>query len=344
MDPVFSKKDNEMLLALPDLEEVKDVLFSSNLKAAPGTDGLTSLLYKECWDALGPSLHKMVVAVWQGALFERSSGCKLHRDPATGKCQVLPLGRWRGTLQQEDIPHPYMKLTGSLAMVGVELTACWMRTRQVNCEELRSRVQKTVGSRRSGKFNSLVTRPYSLNSYCLSKLWFKTSSLDLRASDVTFLHTKAKSYIYQDLLQKPSELVLFRPTDKGGFGLQHVQCKAMAHLIVTFLPTAANPRFISSQFHTALYKYHILEEQEGVPSPGFTPYYKRDFFDTIKKVHSNSPLNPVLMTVSQWYQYLIEETVTMEEGEEGRRTARTCRVEVSLNILLFCWKYLLHSY
>ena len=49
--------------------------------------------------------------------FERSSGCRLHRDLATGKCQVLPLGRWKGTLQQEDIPHQYMKLTGSLAMV-----------------------------------------------------------------------------------------------------------------------------------------------------------------------------------------------------------------------------------
>ena len=89
----------------------------------------------------------------QAALFERSSSCKLQRDPATGKFQVLSLGRWKGTLQQEDIPHRYMELTGSLAMVGVELTLCWMRTRQVNCENLRSRVQKTVGSWRSGKFN-----------------------------------------------------------------------------------------------------------------------------------------------------------------------------------------------
>ena len=33
------------------------------------------------------------------------------------------------------------------------------------------------------------------------------------------------------------------------------------------------------------------------------------------------------MTVSQWYQYLLEEGVTMVEDEEGRRTARTCRLE-----------------
>ena len=29
------------------------------------------------------------------ALFEASSGCKLHRDPASQKCKFLPLGRWR---------------------------------------------------------------------------------------------------------------------------------------------------------------------------------------------------------------------------------------------------------
>ena len=103
-------------------------------------------------------------------------------------------------------------------------------------------------------------------------------------------------------LSRQQELVHFRPAAEGGLGLQHVQCKARAHLIATFLQTAANPQFISSQFHTALYRYHVLEEQEGVPSPGFTPYYKKDFFDTIKKVHSNSPLNPVHMTVGQWYR------------------------------------------
>ena len=50
IEPVFTPEDNEMLLALPNKDEIKEVLFNSNLKAAPGTDGLTSLLYKECWD------------------------------------------------------------------------------------------------------------------------------------------------------------------------------------------------------------------------------------------------------------------------------------------------------
>ena len=47
-------------------------------------------------------------------LFENSSGCRLHRDPASNKCKVMPLGRWIGTLEQENIPLPYLKLTDHL--------------------------------------------------------------------------------------------------------------------------------------------------------------------------------------------------------------------------------------
>ena len=59
------------------------------------------------------------------SLFERSSGCLLHRDPIVGKCRVLALGRWRNVLQQKDIGYPYLKLHESLSMLGVELTASW---------------------------------------------------------------------------------------------------------------------------------------------------------------------------------------------------------------------------
>ena len=64
------------------------------------------------------------------ALFEESSGCKLHRDPAAGKCKFLPLSRWRNTLTQEDIP-PFMLLSDHLDMVGVELRATHTQTRKV---------------------------------------------------------------------------------------------------------------------------------------------------------------------------------------------------------------------
>ena len=48
------------------------------------------------------------------SLFERSSGCRLHRDITADKCKFLALGRWRGVLEQEDIPLKYMKLSDTL--------------------------------------------------------------------------------------------------------------------------------------------------------------------------------------------------------------------------------------
>ena len=35
-------------------------------------------------------------------LFENSSGCTLHTDPSANKCKFMPLGRWKGTLEQSD--------------------------------------------------------------------------------------------------------------------------------------------------------------------------------------------------------------------------------------------------
>ena len=48
-------------------------------------------------------------------LFEQSSGKFLHRDPAKGKCKVLLLGRWKGSVEQEDIGFPYLRISDSLA-------------------------------------------------------------------------------------------------------------------------------------------------------------------------------------------------------------------------------------
>ena len=97
-------------------------------------------------------------------MFELSSGCSLHRDPITGKCKVLPLGRWKGSLQQEDIPFPYMKLCDTLAMVGVDLAGNWQASRKVNNDELLRRVQSRIGSWKSGKFMPLISRPFSINT------------------------------------------------------------------------------------------------------------------------------------------------------------------------------------
>ena len=52
-------------------------------------------------------------------MFENATGCRLHRDPTTKKCKFLPLAKWKGTLQQQDIPE-YMTISDHLKMIGVE--------------------------------------------------------------------------------------------------------------------------------------------------------------------------------------------------------------------------------
>ena len=106
----------------------------------------------------------------------------------------------------------------------------------------------------------------------------------MRVADITAISSKLKSYCYQDLFQKPSEVMLYRSVEDGGLGLHHVQSKAQANLISTFVQTAANEKFRGSLFHSWLFRYHILGDK-SLPDPGFTPYYDRNFFDVIDRLH-----------------------------------------------------------
>ena len=99
-------------------------------------------------------------------LFEKASGCKLHRNPANKKCKFLPLAKWRGTLQQEDIPCNYMSLSDHLDMVGGELHAKWSHTRKANGEQVANRIKDTFKKWKTGKFMDLSLRNWSINMYC----------------------------------------------------------------------------------------------------------------------------------------------------------------------------------
>ena len=54
--PCFTEADNIVLQAPPTVQDVKDTIASSNLHAAPGSDGLPSFFYKVCWDTMGQPL------------------------------------------------------------------------------------------------------------------------------------------------------------------------------------------------------------------------------------------------------------------------------------------------
>ena len=83
-------------------------------------------------------------------LLELASGVRLRRNPDSGKVKFLPLGRWRGTLNQEDIPHQYIRLSDHLDFVGVELKATFTQTRKVNGDLLQARIKITTRLRKVG--------------------------------------------------------------------------------------------------------------------------------------------------------------------------------------------------
>ena len=151
----------------------------------------------------------------------------------------------------------------------------------------------------------ISSRPRSLNSYALSKVWFRCHSVDLRVSDINSVTSKVKSWLFQDQLEKPEEMVLHRPISMGGFGI-----KALASLIRTFMETAVNPKFLHNLFHTILYRVNVLND-DSIPVPHLPPYYPATFFNVIRQAKQNTPLNVATMSTAEWYRLLVEQEITM---------------------------------
>ena len=77
IDEVFTEEDNNMLVAKPTKAEVEESVKTSNVNAAPGSDGITSLVYRECFDILGDALTEVTEAVFAGEKLTRSQRTSL---------------------------------------------------------------------------------------------------------------------------------------------------------------------------------------------------------------------------------------------------------------------------
>ena len=281
-------------------------------------------------DDVKPAITSMVeflVVDKAMSLFEQASGCRLHRDPASRKCKFLPLARWKGTLQQEDVPCPYMTISDHLDMLGVELRSTWLQTRKANGDISQTRVENTIRQWKAGKFMMLSMRSWSLNQYCLSKIWFRTHSVDLRVLDCNRITSQIKSWLYADLLLKPEEQIMWRPPASGGLGVLNVKLKAQACLIKSFLETVDGTEYIPSLYHSMLFRYHVLCDTT-LANPGTPPFYNSEFFQKIRKVHNDSPLNILRMNEKEWYRLLLEDNISevVDEVNQERRL-NPCRVE-----------------
>ena len=56
-------------------------------------------------------IEEIILCMDKCAKLEGASGVQFHRDPTSGKVKILPVGRWRKTLKQTDIPYDSIKLS-----------------------------------------------------------------------------------------------------------------------------------------------------------------------------------------------------------------------------------------
>ena len=100
------------------------------------------ILYAYC-DDLKPAISNLwefLLVERVMTLFEKSSGCKMHRTAISQKCKFLPLGKWKDELTQGMIPHSFFSLSDHLDFLGVQLKATYSLTRKVNGDILQDRI------------------------------------------------------------------------------------------------------------------------------------------------------------------------------------------------------------
>ena len=241
-------------------------------------------------------------------LFEASSGCKLHRDVNSGKCNLLPLGLW-SRWKQEDIPLSYMKITDNLSFLGVNLAQNSSKTRQMNGEALTEKVKKTIDSFKSGRFSPLTCRPHATNTYVMSKIIYRAATVELRSSDLKKIQSSIKSYVTQDMLLKPNALILFRGADEGGLDLMHTASRCQAILIKTLVDQAHPDSPCSNLFLKTLFRAFIIGDidKKTIKRP---PYYPESTFLIIKQAYVDLAGNIMNLPTKRWQQIILERGIT----------------------------------
>ena len=124
-----------------------------------------------------------------------------------------------------------------------------------------------------------------------------------------------KSYIYADLLEKPEERILYRDIKDGGLGLYHVQCRATAALISTFLQTAVNPSFQCNHYHNALYRQKVLGEI-FLPAPSTPTFFRGEFFPVLREMKRDIG-DIETLPFKAIYSYLLQRVLCQERGDDG---------------------------
>ena len=241
-------------------------------------------------------------------MFELASGSQLHRNPETKKCQILTLGKW-STWKQSDSPLPYMEVVDHLNFLGVTLARTSSKSRAINSEILSKKVKSTMAMYKAGRHSPLVCRPYTVNTFVMSKICYRSSIINLRSKDIHSMQSSVKSWVTQNLLLKPPEVLLYRDVAEGGLGLIHTESRCTANLIRTFVEQAhPNSRFPNVYLNT-LFRCFVLKEDfpGGVKRP---PYFSERFFEIISEAMEDEHDHLHLMSTRSWQRRLLEREIT----------------------------------
>ena len=198
-----------------------------------------------------------------------------------------------------------MKVVDHINLLGVKLARTTSRTRELAGSDLISSVQSKLNHFRSGRHSSLVLKPHLANVYLLSKISHKSAAVHLYKNDVQKLQYAIKSWVSQELLKKPKELLLFRNKEDGGLGLVNVQARAMANLTRSFLQSVP-----SSSYSMAIYKAFVQEEEDAKQLVRKPSYYPESMFTLVKEAFSDLGGQIFCLSAKQWQARVTENIVT----------------------------------
>ena len=142
-----------------------------------------------------------------------------------------------------------------------------------------------TGGWKIGKWMPLSDRAFSINTYILSKLWYRAGAIDIKKGDITNIYSAIKTWMYADTYLKPQEEILIREVHEGGLGLSCIESKCRATLTVTFLQAAIIPDYSRNNYLCALYDYFVCNV--GSKKINRPPYYSDLFFKSIKEAKEN---------------------------------------------------------
>ena len=249
------------------------------------------------------------------SLFEKSSGSRLHRDPATKKCQLLALGRW-GLWKQRNSPLDYMLVVQELNILGVKMTRSALSSRNANGDDLVKRVRDTINGFKAGRFLPLVSKPWVANCYIMSKISYRSSAYNLRQGDLNKIQSATKSWVTQGLLLKPAELLLYRSPEEGGLGLVQASARCQANLIKSFV-SQGHPRSAhSNSYLSTLFRCHVTQElpEDLLKKP---PYFGGTFFPIIRETWQQQDGEILHISTRQWQSIILEKGVTHVPDPQG---------------------------